>query len=95
MREYFKTQSHTILSSTLATFILQMLATRSNKMYWYHTKAHEETSNQTDSKEIANPPSEGVYSSDREWEECENWQDSIAEGLWMQYVATLEERHHS
>ncbi|KNZ45029.1 uncharacterized protein VP01_855g6 [Puccinia sorghi] len=29
---------------------------------------------------------------DRECEECENWQDEIAETLWQQYIATLEMR---
>ncbi|KNE92679.1 hypothetical protein PSTG_13892 [Puccinia striiformis f. sp. tritici PST-78] len=38
------------------------------------------------------PPPEPEYPSERKRQHCENWRDSIAEGLWTQYMQTLQER---
>ena len=47
------------------------------------------------SKEVHKPPPEGVYSRNQEREECENWKDSIAEGLWNKYVDFLKQRQQA
>ncbi|KAI9603759.1 hypothetical protein H4Q26_003359 [Puccinia striiformis f. sp. tritici PST-130] len=38
------------------------------------------------------PPPKPEYPSERERQHCENWRDSIAEGLWTQYMQTLQEQ---
>ncbi|KAI7956210.1 hypothetical protein MJO29_007609 [Puccinia striiformis f. sp. tritici] len=43
----------------------------------------------TDTKD---PPPDPEYSSEPERQHCENWRDLIAEGLWTQYMETLQDR---
>ncbi|KAI7964246.1 hypothetical protein MJO29_004673, partial [Puccinia striiformis f. sp. tritici] len=38
------------------------------------------------------PPPEPEYSSEHERQHCKKWQDLIAEGLWTQYMETLQDR---
>ncbi|KAI7935076.1 hypothetical protein MJO29_016339, partial [Puccinia striiformis f. sp. tritici] len=41
---------------------------------------------------IPPPPPEPEYSSERKRQHCKNWRDSITEGLWTQYIDTLQDR---
>ncbi|KNE92049.1 hypothetical protein PSTG_14582 [Puccinia striiformis f. sp. tritici PST-78] len=43
----------------------------------------------TDTKD---PPPDPEYSSEPERQHCENWRDLIAEGLWTQYMETLQDQ---
>ncbi|KAH9470497.1 hypothetical protein Pst134EA_007749 [Puccinia striiformis f. sp. tritici] len=38
------------------------------------------------------PPPEPEYSSEHKRQHCKKWRDSIAEGLWTQYMETLQDR---
>ncbi|PLW28708.1 hypothetical protein PCANC_27529 [Puccinia coronata f. sp. avenae] len=89
--EYHLEQQYDLVFACACIQNINVIWNGANDIIFQQEEA-EPSNNHTDAPQINNEIPTGFYSSDCEREECEKWRDSIASGLWDQYVSTLQRR---
>jgi hypothetical protein len=87
--KYHLEQQYNLVFACACIHNINVIRNSANDIIFQQEEA-EPSNKHTKAPQINDEIPTGCYSSNREREECENWRDSIASGLWDQYVSTLQ-----